>query len=256
MPARTVKLEAPQRTAAVQSYVVEIGKGLSITLRHFFVNWPSRVPWILFGVLGLVGAGVGAGVVAGMSAVSGKLQGYNGAMVMFAGVPAGLGLLSLVAGLAQLKWLPQEKTYLRLVPYPDVPADYYPPRYRGEHRLMHREDGSVRCVSCMMCSTVCPADCINIVAADAADPPADKTAVPDVDAEKFPVRFEIDQLRCVVCGMCVEACPCDAIRMDSNVHVTAYANRDDFLFDRARLMKRGELSKATQGGHGPGWRDE
>ena len=33
--------------------------------------------------------------------------------------------------------------------------------------------------------------------------------------EKYPVRFDIDELVCVVCGLCVEACPCDAIRMDS-----------------------------------------
>jgi NADH-quinone oxidoreductase subunit I len=33
--------------------------------------------------------------------------------------------------------------------------------------------------------------------------------------EKYPVEFDIDILQCVFCGLCVEACPCDAIRMDT-----------------------------------------
>ncbi len=256
MPGRTVKLTPPDRTRAVQSYVIEAGKGLSITLGHFFKNWPSRVSWLGVGVFALVVAALGVAAAFGLRAFSGRMtSGFTGLLVMFGGVPAGLGLLALGAeAYRRLRRTPAE-TYLRIVPYPDVPADYYPPRYRGEHRLMHREDGTVRCVSCMMCATVCPADCIHIVAGDAADPPADMSNVPDPDAEKFPARFEIDELRCVVCGLCVEACPCDAIRMDSNAHVTAASSRSAFVLNRDRLMKRGDLSSAVQGGQGPGWRN-
>jgi NADH-quinone oxidoreductase subunit I len=55
-----------------------------------------------------------------------------------------------------------------------------------------------------MCATVCPAKVIEI---EAGFDPSD-TAHP-----KFPLRFEIDYSRCVFCGLCVEACPEDAIRM-------------------------------------------
>lgn len=121
--------------------------------------------------------------------------------------------------------------------YPEVQREYSE-RYRGLHRLMLREDGQVRCVACMCCSTICPANCIHIEAGEHDDP----------DIEKYPKVFVIDELRCIVCGLCVEACPCDAIRMDSGVHIPVYGERGDSFLDRADLMSRGSLSMAKQGG--------
>lgn len=129
------------------------------------------------------------------------------------------------------------------IPYPEEKAKY-PARHRGLHRLMLREDESVRCVACMMCPTVCPADCISIVPGERED-----------SNEKFPIRFEIDELRCVVCGLCVEVCPCDAIRMDTGLHALPVTFRGDAILGKADLLSRGELSTAKQGGHGHNWRD-
>ncbi len=109
--------------------------------------------------------------------------------------------------------------------YPEEKA-VLPRDYRARHRLMKRPDGTPRCVACYMCSTACPARCINIVAEEA----------PDRHIEKRPVRFEIDLLLCVFCGFCVEACPCDAIRMDTTIGVMAGDNRRGFIIDKQGLM--------------------
>lgn len=136
------------------------------------------------------------------------------------------------------------RKYTVTVEYPDQKVTY-PERFRGLHRLMHREDGAVRCVACMLCPTACPAHCITIIPEDTGD-----------GREKRPKVFEIDELRCVVCGLCVEACPCDAIRMDSGEHATAVDFRADAILGKVDLMSRGTQSTAVQGGQGGDWRQK
>lgn len=256
MPARTVKIDPPKRDVLSEIYVPEAAKGVGVTLRHFFRNFIHRGGLFWLSVLA-IGAGVlGAGLGLVLNFVGSDSMVKLRFLYVFGGLPAGIGVIGLVAHYAQKAFKWNEDHYIRIRPYPDVPADYYPPRFRGEHRLMHREDGTVRCVSCMMCSTVCPADCIHIVAGDAGSEEAQgDDKAPKAGKEKYPVRFEIDELRCVVCGFCVEACPCDAIRMDTGRHVPAMSTRPEFHFDRDRLLRDGELTVAVQGGEGPGWRD-
>ena len=98
----------------------------------------------------------------------------------------------------------------------------YSSRFRGQHYIK-AVNGVENCTACMLCPTVCPAECIHIVAEERED------------KEKYPARFEIDILRCCFCGMCEEACPKDAIKL-SNIYEMAQSDRvvyeKPFLLDQ------------------------
>jgi NADH-quinone oxidoreductase subunit I len=108
--------------------------------------------------------------------------------------------------------------------YPEVTPDL-PANYRGVHRLNRDDQGRVKCVACFLCATACPANCIEIVAAEAPWP----------DRDKYPEKFVIDELRCIYCGMCEEACPVDAIELTSIYDLTG-TSREEMLFDREKLL--------------------
>lgn len=92
------------------------------------------------------------------------------------------------------------------IQYPEKKRKYSE-RFRGQH-FIKSVQGVENCTACMLCPTVCPSLCINIVAGEKST------------KEKYPVRFDIDILRCIFCGMCEEACPEDAIKL-SNIYEMA-----------------------------------
>jgi NADH-quinone oxidoreductase subunit I len=108
--------------------------------------------------------------------------------------------------------------------FPEV-RPQLPANYRGVHRLNRDEQNRVKCVACYMCSTACPAHCIDIVAAPSPWP----------DREKYPETFVIDELRCIYCGMCEQACPVDAIELTTLGDLTGLS-REEMMFDKEKLL--------------------
>jgi NADH-quinone oxidoreductase chain I len=108
--------------------------------------------------------------------------------------------------------------------YPEQRRNYSP-RYRGQHYIK-TVNGVENCTACMLCPTVCPADCIHIEAGERPN------------KEKYPVKFDIDILRCCFCGFCEEACPKDAIKLSNIYEMADYERRvydkDFLLIQRAK----------------------
>lgn len=110
-----------------------------------------------------------------------------------------------------------------------------PPHFKGVHRLNRDDKGRVKCVACFLCSTACPAHCIEIEAAE-----ADQTDPHWADRDKYPSKFVIDELRCIYCGMCEEACPVDAIELTTLYNFSelgASDSRRQYMFDREKLLE-------------------
>ena len=123
---------------------------------------------------------------------------------------------------------------MQTIQYPEEKYQYSD-RFKGNHILTVKKDGSLRCTACMLCATYCPAECISIVAAEHDDP----------SVEKYPISYEIDILRCVFCGFCEEACPVDAIRMGPE-HQSAAVYGSQFVYDINRLAYRPQLKGGIQ----------
>lgn len=112
-----------------------------------------------------------------------------------------------------------------VIMYPEQRRDYSN-RFRGKHFISVDQNKTENCTACYLCETVCPAECIHIIA----DEREDETNEYGVKKEKKPVSFDIDALRCCFCGFCEEACPKDAIKLSGNYEL-AVSNREEAIYD-------------------------
>ncbi len=89
----------------------------------------------------------------------------------------------------------------------------------------------LRCTACTICEKECPPQCIYII--------KDQVKKPDFvgKMQMQPKVFDIDISVCMSCGICVEVCPFDAIKMDQ---VFELSTRDRFS---PLLLHKTELAK-------------
>ena len=103
------------------------------------------------------------------------------------------------------------------------------PRFRGQEFTWYEE----RCTGCASCAKYCPLGIIRIV--------TDPSGTFMQEGEKYDIEvFDIDIGRCMFCGLCVEACPYDALHMGSGFEEGSYA-RNDLVIDVERLKKAPKL---------------
>lgn len=102
-----------------------------------------------------------------------------------------------------------------------------PPRARGVIALLEQN-----CTSCMVCARECPDWCIEIASHTEAEPAPDGRGRPRT--RNVLDRFDIDYSLCLYCGICIDACPFDALFW-SPEHDYAGPSRQSLLQDRERL---------------------
>ena len=115
-----------------------------------------------------------------------------------------------------------------------------PPNYRGVHRLNRDEQGRVKCVACYMCSTACPAHCIDIVAAAVA---AGRTA------RSIPRRSSSTSCAASTAACARRPARCDAIELTTLYDLTGLS-REEMMFDKEKLLS--VFDQTVEDGHRPG----
>lgn len=132
-----------------------------------------------------------------------------------------VGFISLLQGLAiTFKHLFRKPVTLQ---YP-TEKWVMPERTRNTLRLTMDEKGEERCTGCTLCAKICPVSCISMV------------VKAKENKKRYAAEFTIDFNTCMLCALCVEACPFDAIITSEEYESSVY-DRKDFIYNKQTLTK-------------------
>jgi len=92
----------------------------------------------------------------------------------------------------------------------------------------------LRCVACTICEKECPPQCIFIVKS--------KDKKPDYKGQPqlYPAVFDIDVSVCMSCSICVEVCPFESIKMNTEFELSEPDRFEGFLLHKEDLAKSNE----------------
>jgi len=89
----------------------------------------------------------------------------------------------------------------------------------------------LRCVACQICEKECPPKCIYIIKS--------KDKKPDYKGQPqlYPLTFDIDISVCMSCSICVEVCPFESIKMNTEFELSTDDRFEKLLLHKSDLAK-------------------
>ncbi len=130
------------------------------------------------------------------------------------------------------------RTMFRKVVTEQYPKEKLPtaPRFHGRHQLNRWPDGLEKCVGCELCAWACPADAIYVEGSSNDDSLDENGQSGRFSAgERYGRVYQINYLRCILCGLCIEACPTRALTM-TNEYELADDSRASLIYEKSDLL--------------------